>query len=293
MSGAISKQKDLLKSIVKSGYDLQKIRIQIGNRVVASFKHKLGQKPGMTEEEMEKEAQNLLSDLRKSYLRLADAMPKVIRQKNFKGDGLITSFAEYSLVSNYNSVLEAEERQFKDAEKILVDFKIYREFLSKVKGCGPMMSAIIISELDPYKAEYPSQFWKYAGLDVGPDNRGRGRYSEHLVEIEYINKEGEKAIKKGITFNPFLKTKLLGVLASSFLKSKSEYSAYYYNYKNRLENHPVHKEKTPKHRHNMAMRYMIKRFLVDLHVKWRELEGLPVAKEYSEAKLGIIHGQAK
>jgi hypothetical protein len=38
---------------------------------------------------------------------------------------------------------------------------------------------------------------------------------------------------------------------------------------------------------------MIKRFLVDLYKAWRPLEGLPVAPEYGEGKLGIIHGQVK
>jgi len=83
---------------------------------------------------------------------------------------------------------------------------------------------------------------------------------------------------------------LLGVLASSFLRAgDNRYSQIYRNYKNRLENHQSHKEKTPGHRHNMAMRYMIKRFLVDLYVEWRTLEGLEVMPEYSEGKLGIAH----
>ncbi len=42
-------------------------------------------------------------------------------------------------------------------------------------------------------------------------------------------------------------------------------------------------------RHNMALRYMVKRFLVDLYKVWRALEGLPIAPEYSEAKLGMKH----
>ena len=42
----------------------------------------------------------------------------------------------------------------------------------------------------------------------------------------------------------------------------------------------------------MAVRYMVKRFLVDLYVAWRKLEGLPVASEYSEGKLGIKHKAA-
>jgi hypothetical protein len=38
---------------------------------------------------------------------------------------------------------------------------------------------------------------------------------------------------------------------------------------------------------------MIKRFLVDLYKAWRPLEGLPVAPEYSEAKLGLKHKSAQ
>ena len=39
----------------------------------------------------------------------------------------------------------------------------------------------------------------------------------------------------------------------------------------------------------MAIRYMIKRFLADLHVVWRTQEGLSVSVPYSEAKLGMKH----
>jgi hypothetical protein len=96
--------------------------------------------------------------------------------------------------------------------------------------------------------------------------------------------------KIGISFNPFLKTKLIGVLGSSFLKSRSPYAEIYYNYKHRLENHAKHREKSKGHIHNMSIRYAVKRFLIDLHIKWRELEGLEVSQPYEVAKLGYKHG---
>ena len=52
---------------------------------------------------------------------------------------------------------------------------------------------------------------------------------------------------------------------------------------------PAHAEKTKGHLNNMAIRYTVKRFLVDLYTAWRTLEGLPVADEYSKGKLGIEH----
>jgi len=39
----------------------------------------------------------------------------------------------------------------------------------------------------------------------------------------------------------------------------------------------------------MAIRFMVKRFLVDLYFAWRTLDGLPVEPEYQESKLGHKH----
>lgn len=46
-------------------------------------------------------------------------------------------------------------------------------------------------------------------------SEGRSRKSHALVKREYVNKDGEKAIRDSISFNPFLKTKLIGVLGLS------------------------------------------------------------------------------
>ena len=161
-------------------------------------------------------------------------------------------------------LLETEERYTKTIEKAVRQFPIWAALLEGCeKRCGPIISAVIISELDPRKARHVSSFGNMQDLDV-VDGEGRSRKKNHLVDIEYVNKDGELATRKSITFNPFLKTKLIGVLGPSFLKSKSPYSDIFYNYRNRLENHPVHKEKTAGHRKNMAIRYMIKMFFKGL-----------------------------
>ena len=46
------------------------------------------------------------------------------------------------------------------------------------------MAGVLISEFDIHRARYPSSMWKYAGLDVARDGRGRSRKAEHLVEVE-------------------------------------------------------------------------------------------------------------
>jgi hypothetical protein len=38
--------KELLRTMTRSAYDLQKLRIEMGNRLCAAFKSKLGAEPG-------------------------------------------------------------------------------------------------------------------------------------------------------------------------------------------------------------------------------------------------------
>lgn len=387
---------NVVRSVVRGNYDLQKLRIQMGNRLTGNFKTKLGFKnDGMTEKELEKEAKTIISKIRKSYQRITDGVVnketnaiigKIPTLKKFVGDEIISTYTELVLVDNYMTLLSNEEKQFRQLKNILTGHPIYDQFLSTVDGIGPQMAGVIMSEIDIHRAEYPSSLWKYCGLDVivtghyvddqgnkktvraedveafyadgdydkvmiaenkyviNFQNVGRSRKLESLVKREYVKSNGEVAFRDSITYNPWLKTKLIGVLATSFLRcgktlvdgqqinsaeraslAKSEgfkqdkdsdialkdqvidflienghdvqftpsgYGAFYYDYKNRLENSPHHKEKTSLHKHNMALRYMIKRFLVDLYSVWRKLEGLPVAEEYSVAKLGMVHGKA-
>lgn len=292
-------ENSIIRPMVRSVYDIQKLRMQVGNRIAGNFRHKLEKNSGQKKEkDLEKESQKILSTLRKDYKRITDAIVskygafKAPTDKNFSGQGVIETKVEFMLVHDYMNLITHEQERFKHLEQALKNIPIWEHYLKDVRGIGAAMAGVIVSELDPYKATYPSSFVKYAGLDVAKDGRGRGRFKEHLEKSEYLDKDGKQQTKLGITFNPFLKTKLTGVLGGSFLKAGGKYSEIYYEYKNRLENHPVHKEKTKGHRHNMANRYMIKRFLIDLHVKWRALEGLPVSEEYAVAKLGLVHKKA-
>jgi hypothetical protein len=200
--------------------------------------------------------------------------------------------------------------------------------------------------VDAYLAEHGcDQMLAYGKYPVTFTTVGRSKKDFCLVKKPYINKEGTESVRDSITHNPFLKTKLIGVLGPAFLKSgktlvdgknmgeakrldlaekegytvpkgmkaadvkeqvlgylqaknhtievlHSKYGEDYYNYKNRIANDPRHADKSDGHRHNMAIRFAVKRFLVDLYANWRALAGLPVAAEYSEAKLGKVHKKA-
>jgi hypothetical protein len=281
--------------MVRGAYDIQKLRIQMGNRIVANWKAKLGQAPNATEETLDEAEKSLLDNLRESYRKLADGVATLPRQSTFKGDELISTYTELVLIDQYIGLEKQEATQFSRLGNVLKDFPIYNEFLVNVYGIGPAMAGVILSEINIHAAEYPSSLWKYAGLDVAGDGQGRSRRKEHLVESTYIDADGVEQTKNGISFNPFLKTKLVGVLGSSFIKqsaAKCQYRKIYDDYKHRLENSPAHADKSKGHRHSMAVRYAVKRFLADLYVAWRTLEGLPVANEYSVDKLGIVHHKA-
>ena len=302
----------MLKALTRGAYDLQALRMKTGNNLCAAFRQKLGIAPGVSEDEEENnDAKELLDQLRAEFKKITDGVKRELpTMKQFKGETVITTYAELCLVARYLSLEQDEESTFRRIRSLLDGFPIYREFLEPTKGCGPAMAAVIITGINIHACEYPSSVWKYTGYDVAGDGAGRSKRKEHLVKREYTTATGAQAFRDGVTYNPFLKTKLY-VLGGCLIKSGNErYRKIYDDYKHRLENHQKYgiandqnriaemREKfghgyAPKgHRHAMAMRYMIKMFLLDLYNAWRPLEGLPVAPPYSEAKLGKVHLKA-
>lgn len=290
-----------IRSMVRGAYDLQDNRTRMGLRVVANFKAVIGQEPSTKESDLEKDAKELLLQLRKDFDRITDAIAgkRLIATKFDKytkvleddSKALISNYAEYSLAKMYFEILKSEQEAFKHLEKVVEEHPIWTNFLIDVKGCGAAMAAVIISEIDISKSRYPSSLVKYCGIDVASDGKGRSRRQEHLVDVTYKDTKGEDKTRKSITYNPFLKAKMVGVLCTSFLRvgSENRYAKVYYDYKHRLQNHDSHKNKSDGHRHAMSMRYMLRIFMYDLYNAWRPLEGLEVSKTYQESKLGHTH----
>lgn len=189
------------------------------------------------------------------------------------------------VLSRRDNVFGFENTIWKELATEVHQHPLWKHFLIEIKGVGESIAAVIISEFDINKADTVSKLWSFAGLAPGKDRKTKG----------------EKC-----SYNQFLRAKLCGVLGSSFLKSGSPYSTYYYNMKNRLEESEkitaerIRKEEggskevawkdcTPKHRHNASIRYMIKMFLKDLYVAWRTIEGLPVREPYEKEYLEKVH----
>lgn len=238
----MSSQNNSFRTLVRSFYDIQALRTMTGQRLVANFKSRLGQKPGVKEEdaELSDDAKKILADFRKAFERITDNARKFPDYKDFKGDDLISDYTELCLIKQYFVLLEEEDAHKKQVADVLQSFPIYTEFLEKIKGIGPIMGGVIIAEYDikDYWKDpkfgwrvpegtpgavlhklYPTSLWRYAGLVVMPDGAGKSQRKEHMEKAFYRDAKGKIKQKDSIGYNPWLKTKLCGVLGGSFLKA--------------------------------------------------------------------------
>lgn len=261
--------------IVQGIEQLQKLRIQTGNRIAAINIQRRNQavKQANTEEDKEKiqkEFDKVLEVVQKEYRRITDSIVEANYKtskkggvlptpKKFQPSDLINTYSELILVDQYVRLLENEKMNIAQLDSALQEIPLYTDYLCKVGGVGPKIAGVIVSEIDWERTKYVNSLHAYAGLDTviygvyknkdgqevrvsfseicayyedkmtdGPmeingypvefRTKGRGRDNVSLVTREYKKSDGSSGVRNSITFNPFLKTKLIGVLGPSFLK---------------------------------------------------------------------------
>lgn len=292
-----------IRGIVRTLYDIQKLRIATGGRVFKLFCNRF--EIDLTTPEGKEKGKTLIDEIRKSYYRIIDGMnaslatTSKVKKKDrtslmknldsllFPTSEVIQNINEMVLVDQYEDLLQNETKHIKYLDTVLKSVPLYSLYLTGIKGIGPCMAGVLISEINIYKSKYSSSIHMYAGLDVAPDGQGRSKRKEHLINVKYTNSKGEEDTRVSITYNPFLKSKLMGVLSGSFLRQKNpKYVKIYNDYKHRLQNREDLKDYSKGHIHNMSLRYMVKQFLNELYENWRSIEGLPVHDPYAVAKLG-------
>lgn len=184
--------KEQIRCMVSSIYDLQKVRISIGNRIVQSFYISMGIKPSekkvitveQSDSEKEKEDKKKKSTLlllRKEYQRVTDyvtennkTIKSAIKQMNSSKEEekalvWIRNESDYRLIDSYTRILVAEEEAIKALEPYVFNHPLWNSFFKDIKGCGSLMAAVCIAYFDPYKARHVSSFYKYAGIDAVKD----------------------------------------------------------------------------------------------------------------------------
>lgn len=215
---------------------------------------------------------NQLDDIQQLRIRTSNRLKIKKDGSEQKNSELIISDEEKLYFDSLMNDFELREKEIlKKIKNVLKTIPIYNEYLKGIKGVGNTLSAIMLSYFDIEIATTVSKMWAFAGLDP--------------------NKKLEKG--KKAPYCKYLKSKLLGVLGSSFLKSKSNFSKIYYDVKHRLESeHRTEingKEWSKMHIHLYANRKMVKQFLLDFYLAWREIEGLPIRKPYAEEYLNKKH----
>jgi len=252
-----------VRFLVEQYYDVQKLRVEAFNRIVAYVgSHGVGETQGICASHPISETQSKdavkPSVLALKYVTLKEKPPQEI------GD----------LVWYHNNLHETEKQLAKRLNGWSGHHQLRIVYLSKIKGIGPILSSALLAWLTPIsRFDNISKLWSYCGM--APDQKRR---------------KGEK-----LHYNPHLKT-LMWKIASSFEKQKADkckYRKLYEEKKAYLAKRPDLAEAVDKkvkgaklHIRLLTMRFTSKRFLADLWVNWRKLEGLTVTEPYSIAILG-------
>ena len=307
-----TRSEENIRILMRSYYDIQNDRIRTNNRI-AGIEHV--RRTGATKGELvpkeedrdekahEKMIEEMISFYHKLFPELKSSTVLKIKARLTKEDGPIKNIIVWDLVRRLIDDLDAENRALKIVSSEVRANPVYKGFLSKVKGCGVLISANILATLDIHKARHVSSFWRYCGLDTWTDPEsgvtyGRAKASSHVKEMmrdmTYIDSEGKEQTTKSLGFNVILKSKLIGVLGDYFIKHKNDddavYGPIYDDYKARQMARIAAGEKITKMTaHRRAVRYMIKMFLKDLWVYWRKAEGYPDEPDYCEE---YIHHRA-
>lgn len=230
-----------LQSLVNFRLKIQKDRIRFGNQLYA--------KSGVESEEEESE-----------------------EPERFKPE-VITDAETIAILEKYYLVFLTMELELdRDIKRAVESEEIY-EYLKPIKGLGPILSAKLISMIDPARANTASALWRYAGFGVtiGEDGIGRAERPVKGVKLPY---------------NAKLKSTMF-LVVSSFLKCNSPYRAIYDAAKARYQRDRPDWVKDRIHK--ASMRKTAQVFLAHLHEVWRKLEGLPVRPLYVHEYMGHTH----
>lgn len=230
---------------------------------------------------------------------------RILEEKDFKKipDGI------KDLVSYYRNLMSTEEGVARSIVPWVEKTDIYDGYLKHIQGIGPVLSANLIAMLNPITDfSKPSMLVSYAGLSGSHYEQECEEGHKFLTsspkpycpvnltettdgdEIKTCNAEVVKSVfvnkpmKRKTGYHVFLNTRLkttLFKIATSFEKQspeKSQYRLIYdvkkVEYASRDE---LRKEKGGKgHIRMMTLRYIEKRFLVNLHVVWMKGLGIEV-----------------
>lgn len=281
------------------------------------------QKPIASHAESEIHEVNASHHGNETQTQLASVKPSVIAHKIIRGTVEVPQDIS-ELVWYHNRLYNTEKELAKRLDSWSSTHPLRINFLSHIQGIGPILSSALIAWLAPVsRFSNISKLWAYAGMSpfhyqckcekkhkfllthpaaTCPVKVGTKRESCKAKIIECVKVNKPIRHKRGYLafFNPHMKT-LMWKVASSFEKQKAEKSFYRRIYQTKKAEYlqradlkkPIDdKVKGAKlHVRLMSMKFTSKRFLADMWLFWRKLEGLPVTKPYAHTVLGHTNYQ--
>lgn len=290
----------------------------------------------------DKEKNKMLNKIKAEYARLADGIVDYMRKSNIKMSGkkvqkvqkipmevldkyisqnghLLTERSAWQMMIHYEMLMAEEKTHLKEIGEYLTNFPVWNMYLKNVPGIGPSLAGMMLSYVDIIKADTISKLYGYFGVDTveDPDDpnirHGRSNHTIHLIDRDYIDKNGNLQTKKSLKYNKKLKTKISGVMPGVLIQSNPHYRKIYSDYRFRLTQQSerftpdrvvfamkngkikldkndkaiVRPEFPPARLTAMAHRYMVKMFLKNMWLSWRKIEGLPITISWEEKKLGM------
>ena len=233
--------------------------------------------------------QQIVGDIKSTVANIRVTQEERIRESNRnheKADGSSTKNAEEATKTmktsdEHKEFVNKMVSRLRETEQMWVDHlaqcikkhPVYDRWLKNISGCGPALSGDMIAEFKVQNVPYVGNLFSYAGI-IGDSKRKKGEIAK---------------------YNVYLKKRLLGVLPGSFLKARSPYAVYYYEYRIRMIQRWMNSSDAEKaklslgHQHMMANRYMVQRFVRDYYVAFRTIMSLPVIVPYEVEKLGMVH----
>lgn len=108
-----------------------------------------------------------------------------------------------------------ERATLNEIKRLLKNQPIWTTYLKETRGIGPTLAGVLVAFINIENARTVSSLWKWCGLAVVDGAADRRR-------------KGQKA-----SFNPWLKSKMIKVLAESFIKTNSPWRKIYDDRKHR------------------------------------------------------------
>ena len=259
--------RELGRIVAGAYYDHQAIRIALMNRIRDLIRKK---NEGIPFDQVEKKKEKKTFSKEYQDKNLPALLEKMLKEKKL-------SEKEYDYIKRILEVTKKAMKNENDYKKLMLEYiegeEIYKRFLSKIIGLGPVLSCNLI-RLFGYCEGYRhvSSLWKHCGLHV-VDGKAPKR------------KKGEK-----LDWNPKLRT-FCWKIADSFVKHKTPvYREIYDSEKRRqielMKNKAKNAPASLRHADLRARRKMIKIFLQHYWVMGRRLKGLETGKPYAVEKLG-------